>query len=194
LLLRPLCALRLPPTKPEREQWVDRTKFYNFSGTGRRKLIALARRFGITTIPPQTVGCALVEKSFAARVHQLVQLQDAPSAWDFELLKVGRHSLLSTSTKVVVGRNAAENAMLAQLHARGRTGSSLLLEPIDFRGPSALLVSPNVSAKDVRLAIDWVLRYTRDSRATAGHVRLQCGQRDEKIALGAISAPHDEQL
>ena len=39
LLLRPLSAKLLEPTKPEREGLVDREKLYNFEGRSRKGLI-----------------------------------------------------------------------------------------------------------------------------------------------------------
>ena len=41
-LLRPLCARNLPPTLPEREGWVDRSRLFDFHGRNRKPQIALA--------------------------------------------------------------------------------------------------------------------------------------------------------
>ncbi|MFA5530443.1 MAG: hypothetical protein WDA11_07240, partial [Thiohalomonadaceae bacterium] len=40
-LLRPLCALNLPPTLPEREGWVDRERLHGFSGRSRKPQMEL---------------------------------------------------------------------------------------------------------------------------------------------------------
>ena len=48
LLLRPLSAKVLEPTKPERDGLVDREKLYDFQGRSRKGLIALAREFGFS--------------------------------------------------------------------------------------------------------------------------------------------------
>ena len=60
-LLRPLSAKLLPPTWPEREGLVDRQQLFDFSGRGRKGLIALAKRFGFKEIPSPSTGCALTE-------------------------------------------------------------------------------------------------------------------------------------
>jgi len=41
LLVRPLCAKKLPPTLPEREGWLDREKLFDFSGRSRKPQMAL---------------------------------------------------------------------------------------------------------------------------------------------------------
>jgi len=46
LVLRPMCAKLLPPTKPEREGWVDREKLLGISGRDRKPQLALAKEFG----------------------------------------------------------------------------------------------------------------------------------------------------
>jgi tRNA U34 2-thiouridine synthase MnmA/TrmU len=43
LLLRPLYAKHLPPTKAEIEGWVDREKLLDFSGRTRKPQMALAK-------------------------------------------------------------------------------------------------------------------------------------------------------
>jgi len=50
LLLRPLSAKLLPPTRPEREGWVDRERLYGFHGRTRKPQMELAARYGIS--PP----------------------------------------------------------------------------------------------------------------------------------------------
>ncbi len=47
LLLRPLCALRFPPTEAEKKGLVDRNRLLGLSGRGRKEQMALAERFGI---------------------------------------------------------------------------------------------------------------------------------------------------
>ncbi|MDH3717825.1 MAG: hypothetical protein OES79_06850, partial [Planctomycetota bacterium] len=109
-LLRPLSAKLLPPTIPEQTGQVDRDQLYDFSGRSRKGLIALARRFGFTheEIPSPSTGCALTEKTFAPRVFDLLKTDPENTAWDFELLKVGRHLRLTRATKAIIGRREDE--------------------------------------------------------------------------------------
>ena len=56
-LLRPLSALNLPETLPEREGWVDRSRLHDFSGRNRKPQIELARRFGLEDYAQPSGGC-----------------------------------------------------------------------------------------------------------------------------------------
>ena len=56
LLLRPLSAQLLPPTKPEIEGWVNREKLLNYSGRSRKPQMSLAKQFGLMIMRPQLVG------------------------------------------------------------------------------------------------------------------------------------------
>jgi tRNA-uridine 2-sulfurtransferase len=163
LLLRPLSAKLLPPTRPEREGLVDRSRLYGFSGRSRKGLIELARSFGFSEreIPTPSTGCTLTEVQFASRVHDLVQLSPDAARWDFELLKTGRHFRFDERTKVVVGRRQEENQMLEYLFGLPEASDSALVWPHDFLGPTALVVGP---AEDEALdfAAALIHRYTRD--------------------------------
>ncbi len=104
LLLRPLSAKLLPPTRPEREGWVDRDQLYDFNGRSRRPLIQLARSLGITEIPSPSTGCALTERSFSGKVFDLIRLNPTAGRWQFNLLNYGRHFRFDDYCKVVIGR------------------------------------------------------------------------------------------
>ena len=65
LLLRPLCARNLPPTRPEREGWVAREQLKDFSGRSRKPQIALAAEFGFEDYAQPAGGCCfLTDKSY----------------------------------------------------------------------------------------------------------------------------------
>ena len=176
-LLRPLSAKLLPPTWPEREGLVDRDALYDFSGRGRKGLIALAHELGLKRIPHPSTGCALTEPQFAAKVHDLVQLDPHGTRWDFELLKVGRHVRLDAATKVIVGRREEENQRLRRRFEEreadclereigcaergvGDAGDAALLEPDNFVGPTALLIG-STGERALRFAGGLILRYAK---------------------------------
>ncbi|MCA9271211.1 MAG: hypothetical protein KDA41_22165 [Planctomycetales bacterium] len=171
LLLRPLCAKRLPPTLPEREGWVDRDGLYDFVGRSRKPLIALARRLGIEEIPAPSNGCALTEKQFAHKVHDLIQLEPAAGRWDYELLLVGRHFRFGPATKVVVGRTESDNAALAYLHELPESRSAALLRPVGFRGPTVLVVGDSSDAA-IDYAVGMIVRYGAPEAALGGAIEV----------------------
>ena len=72
-LLRPLCAKRLPPTIPEREGIIDRSRLYSFAGRRRTELTDLAKELGLSGLVGTSpgAGCALTEPEFAPRIRDL---------------------------------------------------------------------------------------------------------------------------
>jgi hypothetical protein len=165
LLLRPLSAQRLPPTRPEREGWVDRRRLHGFVGRGRRELIALAQQLGIEDIPAPSNGCALTEIAFSRKVFDLIELQPQAERADFELLAVGRHFRWSPQTKVIVARNEQECELLRRSVSHDTPGLTALL-PDDFPGPTAVVVGP---ADDAALAFaaGLIHRFSREFPAAA---------------------------
>jgi len=159
-LVRPLSAKLLPPTMPEREGLIDRAKLYRFNGRGRRELIELAGQLGIRTIPQPSTGCALTEVSFAPRIRDLLKFHPHATRWDFELLKAGRHLRFDEHTKVVVGRNAEDNARLMRLFQRQDVPHAALLHPNNFPGPDGLVVG-RVSDAALTFAGALIWRYSR---------------------------------
>lgn len=160
LLLRPLSAKLLSPTLPERSGQVDRERLYDFSGRGRKGLIALARKYGFQDIPAPSNGCALTEPQFSRKVHDLIQLQPAAKRWDFEILKVGRHFRFDDRTKVVIGRRESDNEQLEYAHALPHTNSSALLVPDNFRGAAALIIG-SVNERSLRFTTGLMWRYSK---------------------------------
>lgn len=170
-LLRPLSAKLLPPTIPETEGLIDREKLYDFNGRSRKGLIALARQLGLKEIPQPSNGCPLTQTSFAPRVYDLMRHSLQATRWDFELLNVGRHIRKDDQTKIVMGRNAEENALLAQLFQQCGNAEPAYLHPESFLGPDVMVVG-RVTDEAIRLAGALVLRFTRRFDPDDAQVRL----------------------
>jgi tRNA-specific 2-thiouridylase len=116
-LLRPLSAKLLPETMAEKKGLVDRAKLIDIRGRSRKPQLRLAEEFGIQSFPSPAGGCLLTEKEFANRLRDLFRHKQRCSMNDVALLKVGRHFRLGRS-KIIVGRNEAENKTLAAEKAR----------------------------------------------------------------------------
>jgi hypothetical protein len=141
-LLRPLSAKLLPETEAERLGWVDRSRLLDLNGRSRKPQQKLAEQYGITEYPPSAGGCKLTEPHFAGRVHDLRrngQLRDLRAV---ELLKIGRHFRLSSTVKVIVGRESAEND---QLEASALPGEVLLNVEV-IPGPTVLVTGTATEA------------------------------------------------
>lgn len=115
LLVRPLCARYLAPTRPEQEGWIDREKLCAFSGRSRTPQMALAERFGFSDYSQPAGGCC-----FLTNRHYTQKLQDlwthrGERDYDFDdiiLLKAGRHLRPAPHFKLIIGRNESENTFL----------------------------------------------------------------------------------
>lgn len=174
-LLRPLSATALPPTRPEREGWVDRERLRGFFGRGRRDLIQLARALGISPIPVPSTGCPLSEAPFARKVFDLLGHTPSADAWHFQLLKQGRHFRFDSTCKVIVGRNETDNCELVKLFASRGNRSAMLLVPEGFVGPVALATG-QCSDAAVTFAVGLVHRFSKQPIRDGGRLRVQQGE------------------
>jgi len=136
LVLRPLSALALPPTKPEREGWVDRAQLLELNGRRRTAQFALAKEFGLVSYPSPAGGCMLTEPNFCTRLQELREHEGFGDRTHVRRLRVGRHFRLSTGQKLVLGRDEADNAKLA---ATLTTADAVLVLDGGRNGPTGLL-------------------------------------------------------
>ncbi|QDU95562.1 hypothetical protein [Lignipirellula cremea] len=186
LLLRPLSARVLHPTLPEREGWVDREKLYGFVGRSRKELIALGKKLGLRSLPTPSTGCALTEPLFSQKVFDLIQIQPQARRWDYEVLRQGRHFRFDAETKVMVGRNEAENDALKYAHQLPDAASTAYLYPANFLGPFAL-VAGRASEKAVAFAAGLLLKYGKFEGP--GEPLVEVVQRDQpsRQVVAAVS-------
>jgi len=190
-LLRPLSAKHLEPTIAEREGLVDRERLYGFAGRGRRELIELAEQLGVRRIPSPSPGCALTEATFAPRVRDLFRYHPKARVWDCELLKMGRHLRIDPVHKVILGRDAEENAALGRLAERKDAAEATLLEPVSFVGPNALVIGP-ATAEVLQVGAALMVGYTRQVDPDCREILVYVGQgpsrRAMKMEMGASQA------
>jgi len=133
-ILRPLSALLLPETIPEKEGLVDRSKLLDISDRSRKRQMELAAKMGIKDYPSPAGGCKLTEPSFSKRLKDLFA-QEQYSLEEIELLKLGRHFRLGRGVKLVVGRNKNENEKIQEFFREG----DLLFKAKNLKGPVSLL-------------------------------------------------------
>jgi tRNA-uridine 2-sulfurtransferase len=121
----------------------------SISGSGRRPIKSLAKQLGIDDVDRPGPQCRLQDPGYTARLDDLLIHQADADFVDIELLLLGRHYRLHRQAKAIVGRNAADNAAIANWHLRHGRGQ--LFVPANFQGPSILLFSSALS--DVKLAL-----------------------------------------
>ncbi len=161
LILRPLCAKNLAPTKPELEGWIDREKLLDISGRGRQVQLKLAKEYGFSEYESPSGGCLLTLAAFGDKIKDFIKY-DTLEKEDIALLKFGRHLRLPDGAKLVVGRNAEDNAELLKL--QNSKHSFVILDGIT--GPVSLL-SNDASQADKSLAGKIILSYTKAQKNQA---------------------------
>ncbi|CCH49962.1 thiamine biosynthesis protein [Pseudodesulfovibrio piezophilus] len=179
VLLRPLCAKKLPSTPMEASGLVDREKLHDWYGRGRKEQYKLAAHYGFTEIPTPAGGCCLTEANGAARFVQLLIHKTRPTPNDFALARVGRQ-YWAGSHWLTFGRTAADNA---QVEACLQSSDSTL-KVQGFPGPLAVCrpVAEEWDAKAIEDAAALVASYSTKARKhaekTGEHitVRVQCGE------------------
>lgn len=134
-LLRPLSALLLEPTVPEKEGVVDRTRLLGLNGRSRKPQMALAEKYGLKAYPSPAGGCLLTEKGFCSKLADLRTHEGLADEARVRLLLCGRHFRLPGGAKCVVGRNMRDNAALKQAQQAGDG----LLHTVNVPGPTVLL-------------------------------------------------------
>jgi len=147
-LLRPLSALLLEPTVPEQEGVVDRTRLLGLNGRSRKPQMELAAKYGIYEYPSPAGGCLLTEKGFCRKVADLQGHEGLDDERLVRLLLYGRHFRLPGGTKCVAGRDARDNAALAQ----ARRDGDVLLHTVNVPGPTVLLPKGVVGEGDLARA------------------------------------------
>lgn len=136
LILRPLSAGLLPETIPEQKGLVDRSRLLSISGRSRKPQTALAEKYGITEYPSPAGGCLLTDKGYSQRLRDLLYIQKTEDKTQLHLLKYGRHFRLDSRSKLVVGRNKAENKRIMNLYD---PKTHIRLRCTHLPGPDALV-------------------------------------------------------
>lgn len=180
LVLRPLSAKLLEPTRPEREGWVDREKLLDLSGRGRKRQEDLAKKYGIAEYPQPAGGCLLTDVKFSKRLKDLLENEGFVRE-DIELLKLGRHFRLGHKVKLVVGRNMEENRKLLE----SALASDAILRPRQpVKGPVGLLRG-EISETTLADAAGIVARYCDN---LGGQIAVAVSRGGEQISTVAARA------
>lgn len=136
-VLRPLSARLLPPTAPEQDGTVDRSRLFGWAGRSRKPQLALAKKLGLQTVPSPAGGCLLTDDHFRERVGDFVKvdwngpLPGSPAGPVAAILRYGRHFRMTGGQWVVVGRDQEDNrALEAHIPKAG-----VAFRPDGFEGP-----------------------------------------------------------
>ncbi len=145
-IIRPLSAKLLPESIPEKQGLVDREQLLNLSGRSRKPQIQLAKQFKIKDYPSPAGGCLLTDEGFSRRLKDLFDNGCELNEDTLNLLKYGRHLRLSPETRVVVGRNKADNDSIMKHIDKSK---DFVFQANDIPGP--VVVAPGGCEKNMTL-------------------------------------------
>jgi len=187
-LLRPLSARLLAPTEAELSGLVDRDRLEAIKGRSRKRQMELARELGLEDYPSPAGGCLLTDHGYSNRLRDLLAHSERLTFDDLNLLKVGRHFRLDPRTKVIVGRNQAENARISGLVK----SHHYLLELPDVGSPLTILVG-TPSDRNLRMAGAITARYTAARRLSSARVVSKRMSDGSAVGL-SVQPAKDEEL
>ncbi len=179
ILLRPLCAKLLPPTKPELDGLVDREKLLALSGRSRQGQMDLAKEFGISDYPSPAGGCVLTDLTLGKRFERFYAEHQEVSVADMLLLQVGRQFELPHGAWLTMGRRQEENAQVAE-HC---PDDAFLVKIIERPGPTAVLRYVT-NEEDFIIAAGLMARYGKKV-AGSPEVEVRFQQGDEQRVVKA---------
>jgi len=182
-LLRPLSALLLPPTEAELNGLVDRDQLEGISGRSRKRQMELAEEFGLQDYPTPASGCLLTDAGYSNRLRDLIEHNDSLTFDDLNLLRVGRHFRFDRATKVIVGRNEADNEQIMAF----RKAHHLVLEAPDAGSPMTLLIG-DVNDENIRKAAMITVRYSSARNEPEVKVVTEIDGRQSTIMVRPASA------
>ncbi|MFC1607098.1 hypothetical protein ACFL47_03920 [Candidatus Latescibacterota bacterium] len=187
LILRPLSAKLMEPSKPEIDGLVDRNQLLDISGRRRTPQFELAEKLGIRDFLCPAGGCMLTDPEFAPRLSDLLEHEPGFGMRDANLLKYGRHFRLPSGAKIIVGRTEKDNDAIERFAG----DNDVLLMPVEVAGPT-VLGRGLTSTEDRATAASFMATYTKggttldveirhDPDGTAGHIIKDCQPLDRDM-------------
>ena len=155
LILRPMSAKLMKPTKPEIQGWVDREKLLGISGRNRETQLRLAKEWGFEDYESPGGGCLLTQEAMAKKIKEHIKHEDF-IVEDIDVLKFGRHLRLPDGAKLIIGRNKEDNEKISKI----KNPKYIFAKALDLPGPLSL-ISKNATKEDKQLAAKLILTYTK---------------------------------
>lgn len=140
LLLRPLSAQLLPPTAPEQNGLVDRTRLLGLEGRNRKPQMSLAEKFGLRFYPQPAGGCLLADRTYSLKLRELRDHEGLGNLSFINRLRIGRHFRLppgerAYGLRLIIGRHHEDNLLIEKDICPGE----FLIRPVAVPGASGIL-------------------------------------------------------
>lgn len=191
LILRPLSAKNMPPTRPELEGWVDREKLLEISGRGRGAQMEWAAALELKEYAAPGGGCLLTDANFSGRLSEFFEKKENPTMAEFRLLRYGRHFDLSDGAHVIVGRDQEENRkLLEESRVEIESGRMVFFQPL-FSGPVAVLSGGSSSALFDEVAA-LIVRYGKKGLDPERLIEVRRGESVSRLKVSAPASSSDE--
>jgi hypothetical protein len=185
MILRPLSAKLLEPTRPELNGMVDREMLLDIQGRSRKPQLALTKQWGITQFPNPGGGCLLTDPPFSQRLRDLLDHQSNITRTDLELLNIGRHLRIRPDLKIIAGRDEKDNQRLMKVVR----DTDALLSLVDFPGPSVLMPD---TASDEDLLLGARICVSFSSARDKGEIAVFLHRKGISSILKAASLPREQ--
>lgn len=189
LVLRPLSAKHLEPTLPEVNGWIDRHKLLDLKGRSRKRQFALADEFGLVDYPAPAGGCRLTEPQFCDRLRDMIAHEGLAGERDIGLLRVGRHFRIGPKTRLIVGRDASDNAAIEA----ARELYDIIMKVENVPGPSAL-IPVTASEDEAILAASICASYSDSPRDGTVTLKLKSSRGERRMSVKPASRARIESL
>jgi len=153
LIVRPLSAKLMQPSKPELEGWIDREKLLDIQGRNRQRQLELAKQIGLENFESPGGGCLLTEIQFSNKLRDFVEYENL-EVDDIDTLKAGRHLRLPNGAKLIIGRNQEDNEKIKNTSSSKYYKAKIL----DTNGPLCLF-QKDANQEDKQLAANLIVTY-----------------------------------
>lgn len=155
LLVRPLSALCMPETIPQKEGWLKPHKLFAMNGRTRTAQIKLAEKWGICEYPAPAGGCLLTDPCFSRRLRDLMDHGDL-NMRNIEFLKAGRHVRIADDLILTVGKDEPDNDRIESMI----DVSDYVFTADELPGPMAV-ARGSMDEERKKLCASIVVRYTK---------------------------------
>ncbi len=179
LIVRPLSAKLLPPSKPELEGLIDREKLLDIQGRSRKRQIEIAEQLGIIDYPTPAGGCLLTDPGYSKRLKLIEQdgLLEEENAKIFHLLKKGRFFRFEPGKYLFVGRMKEDNDEIV----RNKDAGTMFIRGKGVGGPY-ILGYGELSQEQIEFAENLFSRYCKFK----GEQPIEIFFNEEPKAVGII--------
>jgi len=187
LVLRPLSAKLLDPTRVEQEGLVDRERLLDIHGRSRKRQVELAEHYDIQDYPQPGGGCMLTKEGFVRKLRELMSLYPDASGREVEMLKHGRHFYLPGDILFMVGRNLRDNEKLEALCS----SEDVLLRVPDYPSPVGIMIRPpSLQEKSLSLAARVLIAYS--DAPSKNSIRVAWTHKEKQNVLTADGMTKEE--